>query len=165
MTVTREKRLDLQKKQTMRSVYQCHVIGPRDAGKTTFCQGMLGRSLEVCSYPTSVTLGRMHNTKKWWMCIIYYIPSNVRWHPWIKIPIPVLPPTEYARHGIIAYYWKMWHPIHPEPIPFLSYNINLFLSFSLCLLSVLSVFFTASMVEGLSTLAQSMLFPGSFRHF
>lgn len=46
ITVTREKRIDLQKKQTMRSVYQCHVIGPRDAGKTTFCQGLLGRSLE-----------------------------------------------------------------------------------------------------------------------
>ncbi|XP_068248108.1 mitochondrial Rho GTPase isoform X1 [Palaemon carinicauda] len=46
ITVTREKRIDLQKKQTMRSVYQCHVIGPRDGGKTTFCQGLLGRSLE-----------------------------------------------------------------------------------------------------------------------
>jgi ABC-type multidrug transport system ATPase subunit len=23
------------------------VIGPRDAGKTTFCQGLLGKSLEV----------------------------------------------------------------------------------------------------------------------
>lgn len=66
VTVTREKRLDLQKKQTMRSVYQCHVIGPRDAGKTTFCQGLLGRSLEVCSSPISVALGKMQNTKKWW---------------------------------------------------------------------------------------------------
>ena len=47
-TVTREKKIDLQKKQTMRSVYQCHVIGPRDAGKTTFCQGLLGKSYEVC---------------------------------------------------------------------------------------------------------------------
>ncbi|KAG0710819.1 Mitochondrial Rho GTPase [Chionoecetes opilio] len=46
ITVTREKRLDLQKKQTMRNVYQCHVIGPQDAGKTTFCQGLLGRPLE-----------------------------------------------------------------------------------------------------------------------
>jgi Ras family protein T1 len=25
-------------------VYRCHVIGPRDAGKTTFCQGILGKS-------------------------------------------------------------------------------------------------------------------------
>ncbi|XP_045623490.1 mitochondrial Rho GTPase 1 isoform X4 [Procambarus clarkii] len=46
ITVTREKRIDLQKKQTMRNVYQCHVIGPRDAGKTTFCQGLLSRTLE-----------------------------------------------------------------------------------------------------------------------
>ena len=25
---------------------RCHVIGPRDAGKSTFCQGFLGRSLQ-----------------------------------------------------------------------------------------------------------------------
>ncbi len=39
--------LDLAKKQTTRNVYRCHVIGPRDAGKTTFCQGILGRSKQV----------------------------------------------------------------------------------------------------------------------
>ena len=27
-------------------VYRCHVIGPRDAGKTTFAQGLLDRSLQ-----------------------------------------------------------------------------------------------------------------------
>ena len=36
----------LAKKQTNRNVYRCHVIGPRDAGKTTFCQGLLERSLQ-----------------------------------------------------------------------------------------------------------------------
>ena len=36
--------MDLAKKQTSRNVYRCHVIGPKDAGKTTFCQGILGRS-------------------------------------------------------------------------------------------------------------------------
>jgi len=44
LQVTRDKRVDLAKKQTSRNVYRCHVIGPRDAGKTTFCQGILGRS-------------------------------------------------------------------------------------------------------------------------
>ncbi len=44
LQVTRDRRADLgAKRQTTRNVYRCHVIGPRDAGKTTFCQGLLGR--------------------------------------------------------------------------------------------------------------------------
>ena len=70
---SQERKVDLAKKQTNRTVYRCHVIGtyiksakifrlpkknnlkliffsfflgPRDAGKTTFCQGLLGRSLQ-----------------------------------------------------------------------------------------------------------------------
>ncbi|XP_047737860.1 mitochondrial Rho GTPase 1 [Hyalella azteca] len=46
ITVTREKSLDLAKRASVRSVYQCHVIGPPGVGKTTFCQGLLGRSLQ-----------------------------------------------------------------------------------------------------------------------
>ena len=46
----RDKRVDLAKKQTARSVYRCHVIGPKDAGKTTFCQGLLGKVREVGIY-------------------------------------------------------------------------------------------------------------------
>jgi len=45
--VTREKRLDLVKKQSMRNVYQCHVIGAKGVGKSTICQGLLGKTLEV----------------------------------------------------------------------------------------------------------------------
>ena len=45
--IFRDKRVDLAKKQTARSVYRCHVIGPRGAGKTTFCQGLLGKVQEV----------------------------------------------------------------------------------------------------------------------
>ena len=44
--VTREKRLDLAKKQSTRNVYRCHVIGAKGVGKTTLCQGLLGRSLQ-----------------------------------------------------------------------------------------------------------------------
>ncbi|XP_076366023.1 mitochondrial Rho GTPase isoform X2 [Tachypleus tridentatus] len=44
--VTREKKIDLQKRQTGRNVFQCHVIGPQGAGKTTFMQGFLGKTLE-----------------------------------------------------------------------------------------------------------------------
>jgi hypothetical protein len=45
--VTREKRLDLAKKQTTRSVYQCHVIGPRGSGKSMLCRCFIGDNLEV----------------------------------------------------------------------------------------------------------------------
>ena len=45
--VTREKHLDVQKKQTNRSVFLCHVIGQQGAGKSTFCQGLLKRNLAV----------------------------------------------------------------------------------------------------------------------
>ncbi len=44
---TRDKNVDLAKRQTSRNVFRCHVIGPKDAGKTTFCQGLLGRSRQV----------------------------------------------------------------------------------------------------------------------
>lgn len=44
--VTREKRLDLAKKQTTRSVYQCHVIGPQGSGKSMLCRCFIGDNLE-----------------------------------------------------------------------------------------------------------------------
>uniref|UniRef100_A0A914RV14 EF-hand domain-containing protein n=1 Tax=Parascaris equorum TaxID=6256 RepID=A0A914RV14_PAREQ len=43
--VTRDRRMDLLEKRTTRNVFQCHVIGPRSAGKTAFIQSFLGRSL------------------------------------------------------------------------------------------------------------------------
>ncbi len=46
LAIARDRKIDLAKKQTSRNVYRCHIIGPRDAGKTTFCQGLLGRSLQ-----------------------------------------------------------------------------------------------------------------------
>lgn len=39
--VTREKRLDLAKRQSTRSVYVCHVIGFKNSGKTTLCRGLI----------------------------------------------------------------------------------------------------------------------------
>lgn len=39
--VTRERRLDLAKKQSSRSVYMCHVIGPPASGKTALCRGLI----------------------------------------------------------------------------------------------------------------------------
>ncbi|XP_050313613.1 mitochondrial Rho GTPase isoform X1 [Anthonomus grandis grandis] len=44
--VTREKKLDLAKKQSSRNVYQCHVIGPSGSGKTTFCKSFIKNTLE-----------------------------------------------------------------------------------------------------------------------
>jgi len=47
MLVTRDKKLDLQKKQTQRNVFRCHVFGLTGSGKTGFLQGFLGRNLVV----------------------------------------------------------------------------------------------------------------------
>ena len=43
---TKDKKSDLAKRQTNKTVYSCLVVGPRDAGKTTFCQRFLNRSIE-----------------------------------------------------------------------------------------------------------------------
>lgn len=45
--VTREKRLDMEKGQTQRSVLLCKVLGARGVGKSAFLQAFLGRGLEV----------------------------------------------------------------------------------------------------------------------
>uniref|UniRef100_A0A671X3Z2 Ras homolog family member T1a n=1 Tax=Sparus aurata TaxID=8175 RepID=A0A671X3Z2_SPAAU len=41
ITVTRNKRIDLQKKQTQRSVFRCNVLGARGSGKSGFLQNHL----------------------------------------------------------------------------------------------------------------------------
>uniref|UniRef100_A0A671PTP5 Mitochondrial Rho GTPase n=1 Tax=Sinocyclocheilus anshuiensis TaxID=1608454 RepID=A0A671PTP5_9TELE len=45
VTITRNKRIDLQKKQTQRSVFRCNVLGARGSGKSGFLQAFLGRNL------------------------------------------------------------------------------------------------------------------------
>lgn len=44
--ITRDKKLDLQKRQTSRNVFTCHVLGPKGVGKSSFLQGFLGRNLK-----------------------------------------------------------------------------------------------------------------------
>lgn len=46
-SVTRNKRIDLQKKQTQRSVFRCNVFGDIGSGKSGFLQAFLGRNLMV----------------------------------------------------------------------------------------------------------------------
>lgn len=48
-TVTREKKSDILKKQSMRNVYVCHVIGEKGSGKSTLCQTHIGNNLKVCN--------------------------------------------------------------------------------------------------------------------
>ena len=45
VTVTRDKKIDLQKKMTNRTVFKIRVVGSRGCGKTAFLQGLLGRTL------------------------------------------------------------------------------------------------------------------------
>ncbi|KAF3846464.1 hypothetical protein F7725_003542 [Dissostichus mawsoni] len=47
ITVTRNKRIDLQKKQTQRSVFRCNVLGARGSGKSGFLQAFLGKNLQT----------------------------------------------------------------------------------------------------------------------
>uniref|UniRef100_A0A8C1MSY7 Ras homolog family member T1 n=1 Tax=Cyprinus carpio TaxID=7962 RepID=A0A8C1MSY7_CYPCA len=47
IAVTRDKKHDLQKKQTQRNVFRCHVFGITGSGKTGFLQGFLGRNLRA----------------------------------------------------------------------------------------------------------------------
>ncbi|KAM8843425.1 mitochondrial Rho GTPase 1-A-like isoform 1-T1 [Synchiropus picturatus] len=45
ITVTRDKKIDLQKKQTKRSVFRCNVFGDVGSGKSGFLQAFLGRNI------------------------------------------------------------------------------------------------------------------------
>uniref|UniRef100_A0AAY4ALB4 Mitochondrial Rho GTPase n=1 Tax=Denticeps clupeoides TaxID=299321 RepID=A0AAY4ALB4_9TELE len=47
ITVTRDKKVDLQKKQTQRCVFRCNIFGASGSGKTGFLQSFLGRNLMV----------------------------------------------------------------------------------------------------------------------
>jgi ribosome biogenesis GTPase A len=45
--VTRDKKIDLQKKQTQRNVFRCNVIGMKGCGKSGVLKALLGRNLMV----------------------------------------------------------------------------------------------------------------------
>lgn len=47
--VTREKKLDVAKRQTSRNVYQCLVLGSKESGKSMFCLSLLGHNVEDMS--------------------------------------------------------------------------------------------------------------------
>nr|CAI5851584.1 unnamed protein product [Callosobruchus analis] len=55
--VTREKKLDLAKKQSSRNVYQCHVIGPSGSGKSTLCRCFIKTHLDGKSLLSEKTTG------------------------------------------------------------------------------------------------------------
>ncbi|XP_046681106.1 mitochondrial Rho GTPase isoform X2 [Homalodisca vitripennis] len=46
ITVTREKRVDLLKRQSTRTVYECHVLGAVTVGKSMLCRSHIGQYLE-----------------------------------------------------------------------------------------------------------------------
>ncbi|XP_067207330.1 mitochondrial Rho GTPase isoform X1 [Linepithema humile] len=63
--VTREKKVDLAKKQSSRNVYTCHVIGPKSSGKTTLCRTFIDPKLEklndkVVPSNAHVTVNTLH---------------------------------------------------------------------------------------------------------
>uniref|UniRef100_A0A1I8AWM1 Mitochondrial Rho GTPase n=1 Tax=Meloidogyne hapla TaxID=6305 RepID=A0A1I8AWM1_MELHA len=46
ITITRDRRIDIEEKSTKRRVFKCHVIGPKGAGKTVFCRSFIGKTIE-----------------------------------------------------------------------------------------------------------------------
>ncbi|XP_018401866.1 PREDICTED: mitochondrial Rho GTPase isoform X1 [Cyphomyrmex costatus] len=65
IVVTREKKVDLAKKQSSRNVYTCHVIGPKSSGKTTLCRTFIDPKLEklndkVVPSNAHVTVNTLH---------------------------------------------------------------------------------------------------------
>ncbi|XP_077262080.1 mitochondrial Rho GTPase isoform X1 [Temnothorax americanus] len=65
IVVTREKKVDLAKKQSSRNVYTCHVIGPKSSGKTTLCRTLIDPKLEklndkVVPSTANVTVNTLH---------------------------------------------------------------------------------------------------------
>ncbi|KAJ0060144.1 hypothetical protein NL108_003988 [Boleophthalmus pectinirostris] len=53
ITVTREKEVDLEKRQTQRSVFLCKVIGPRGTGKSAFLQAFISHDTANKEKPSS----------------------------------------------------------------------------------------------------------------
>lgn len=49
--VTRDKKSDILKKQSLRNVYVCHVIGEKGSGKSSLCQTHIGHTLKVYFNP------------------------------------------------------------------------------------------------------------------
>uniref|UniRef100_A0A8C1XQH4 Ras homolog family member T1 n=1 Tax=Cyprinus carpio TaxID=7962 RepID=A0A8C1XQH4_CYPCA len=60
IAVTRDKKHDLQKKQTQRNVFRCHVFGITGSGKTGFLQGFLGRNLVVKEHKSYYAISTAH---------------------------------------------------------------------------------------------------------
>uniref|UniRef100_A0A8C9WNT0 Mitochondrial Rho GTPase n=1 Tax=Scleropages formosus TaxID=113540 RepID=A0A8C9WNT0_SCLFO len=60
ITVTRNKRIDLQKKQTQRSVFRCSVFGAKGSGKSGFLQGFLGKLASCDPRSLMFTVSQLH---------------------------------------------------------------------------------------------------------
>uniref|UniRef100_A0A3P8PJT4 Mitochondrial Rho GTPase n=1 Tax=Astatotilapia calliptera TaxID=8154 RepID=A0A3P8PJT4_ASTCA len=63
--VTREKKVDLEKRQTQRSVFLCKVIGPRGTGKSAFLQAFLDRDSSSAFCPYVINTVQVSNQEKY----------------------------------------------------------------------------------------------------
>uniref|UniRef100_A0AC35U6Z5 Mitochondrial Rho GTPase n=1 Tax=Rhabditophanes sp. KR3021 TaxID=114890 RepID=A0AC35U6Z5_9BILA len=46
LVITRDRRVDIEEKETQRNIFQCHVFGPKDAGKTAFIHSITNKSMQ-----------------------------------------------------------------------------------------------------------------------
>ncbi|XP_076207547.1 WD repeat-containing protein 90 isoform X3 [Aptenodytes patagonicus] len=82
LTVTREKRIDLEKGQTQRNVFLCKVLGARGAGKSAFLQTFLGRSLaaqrENSGDPSLYTINTVQVNGQEKYLILYEVSADMK---------------------------------------------------------------------------------------
>uniref|UniRef100_A0A8B9UB65 EF-hand domain-containing protein n=1 Tax=Anas zonorhyncha TaxID=75864 RepID=A0A8B9UB65_9AVES len=79
LTVTREKRIDLEKGQTQRNVFLCKVLGARGAGKSAFLQAFLGRSLrETPGEPSLYAINTVQVNGQEKYLILYEVSADTK---------------------------------------------------------------------------------------
>ncbi|XP_063171311.1 mitochondrial Rho GTPase 2 isoform X2 [Candoia aspera] len=71
ITVTREKRIDLEKGQTHRNVFLCKVIGSQGAGKSAFLQTFLGKNVGLHEIEADVEFAKASDASCDVACFLY----------------------------------------------------------------------------------------------
>ncbi|MEQ2166324.1 hypothetical protein GOODEAATRI_026784 [Goodea atripinnis] len=134
ITVTREKEVDLEKRQTQRSVFLCKVIGPRGTGKTAFLQSFVDRSVLLNEVDVETEFLKASDASCDVACLMYdtsdpssfdycasiykqhYMDSNI---PCVLVASKVDLPEAKQFHGMTPAEFCYKHRL-PPPLPFSS---------------------------------------------
>uniref|UniRef100_A0AAX7SHG1 Mitochondrial Rho GTPase n=1 Tax=Astatotilapia calliptera TaxID=8154 RepID=A0AAX7SHG1_ASTCA len=122
VTVTREKKVDLEKRQTQRSVFLCKVIGPRGTGKSAFLQAFLDRHTVVYLRQTSFQHHYYYNYSADTLLYKFqhYMESNI---PCVLVACKVDLPEVKQFHGMTPAEFCYKHRL-PPPMPFSTLSLD-----------------------------------------